>query len=483
MKIKILLNTSIFVIIFGISISSCQKEVLDITPQTKTTDSTILKKVLIWLDKKNKPNARSIDSSVGYIKQNLIGNELRIEKFNDKERLIIIPLKDDFKTLNVTTEKTFKNLVIIENEKGEYRRGNIIEIIPKDQKYNKVPENLISKVYNNKSNELNGTFSILTITNKFIYELGYNKNKLTYTKYLSKKPGKSGGRRNDNAGRTNQMCIDWYWVTTYYNADGSTTENWQYLYRTCNENDCYVEPAGRNIDKDKISYKVNCGGDDPGNPTTELLTLVSVDTLKINLYDTCLIKLVENITDIKLKNEISKLYQQTFIGYGDRVNLTVTEINTLFDENGSPKFSESLVIPSKYEWVVNINKSFTSYSSNEFMGFGILHELVHSFVFLYANKANVPLTDFDSHIIIFENWVNQIRDALIEIYSVNSSDATALALQGMDDILMKSITSDKINFKNKFNQFAIAKYGMNLYTAANIRIQYETGQKGSKCRK
>jgi len=40
-----------------------------------------------------------------------------------------------------------------------------------------------------------------------------------------------------NSSHRIDMCIDWYLVTTYHWADGSTTESWDYLGTTCDDCD------------------------------------------------------------------------------------------------------------------------------------------------------------------------------------------------------------------------------------------------------
>jgi hypothetical protein len=48
-------------------------------------------------------------------------------------------------------------------------------------------------------------------------------------------------------------CIDWYLVTTYYNADGSSESTWHYISTTCNCEQTRIAAGGR-------SYRLNCSG-------------------------------------------------------------------------------------------------------------------------------------------------------------------------------------------------------------------------------
>jgi len=91
------------------------------------------------------------------------------------------------------------------------------------------------------------------------------------------------------------------------------------------------------------------------------------------------------------------------------------------------------------------------------------------------------LTNEASHTIIFETWVNQMRDALVTMFNISNADATALALQGMDDILAEEDTNHEYHFVTKFNQFAIDHYGMSLMDAHQTAQLYINKSLGTSC--
>lgn len=450
----------IFFCLISYMMFSCKKENINSLSDISLKDSTTLKKVIAWLDKK-KINARSMDSSVDYLKQNLIGSELWAEKFNDRERLIIIPLKDAFKARNTSSQKSYKNLVLIENDKGEYRVGNVVEIIPQNQPFNKIPENLISQVYNNKGNNLNGIFSILTLSNSLVYELEYNKGKISSTKYLEQKNKKSTGKIYSSR-TTGEPCMNWYLVTTWYNPDGSTTKTEQFVGTT---GDC----AGEWQD-----MQPGDSGSGDGK-----ITLVTVDSVINNLDSSCFIQFVNQIGDARLKNEIAKLYQQTFVGYGSHFNIRYEQQSNLMF-NGQSVASYSFADPSNPNtWVIRLNTDWSSIGTQEAWGQAILHELIHGFIDQNNLDFISTTTWQQAHADMLNNWIIEIRDAMMEIYQMPQYDATAIAFQGLDDILKTRGVSP--TFKQNMVDWVFAHYNINLPDAEATVDQYFSGTKGTKC--
>lgn len=84
-------------------------------------------------------------------------------------------------------------------------------------------------------------------------------------------------------------------------------------------------------------------------------------------------------------------------------------------------------------------------------------------------------TNYMQHEYMFKNWVNASRDLLLSMFgnTLSVSDATGLALGGMNDVLQSNLNpSDASAFKSYFNTFAINNYGMTLFDAALIRVLY-----------
>jgi hypothetical protein len=244
-------NAFLLITLFGLIILSCKKE----SPRSEPnlTDSPTLKRVIDWLDiQKQKFKDKADQKTIATIEEDLMGSQLSTEILNDKEKLIIIPLKEEFKTINITNQLSFKSLVIREREDYGFTIGSIIEIIPKKQNYDKVPSNLISKIYNDQNNDLNGIFSALTLTNKSLYEKEFKDGKLASLSYLYKKKKNSRSGRESTSQKIND-CIDWYWVTY---VDGVIV-NEQYVFTTC---DGIVPCRTYRTFESNTVLRIECGG-------------------------------------------------------------------------------------------------------------------------------------------------------------------------------------------------------------------------------
>lgn len=448
---------------------SCQKQVSNSNLESQQ-DSTTSKKVVAWLDLQ-KDNIRDSagKTTVSNLKSNLVFSSLAIEQLNNEERLIIIALKPDFKTLNITSQKTLKSLVVIENLKGEFRLGNIIEVIPQKQILEKLPQNLISKVYNNKRNELNGIVSIMTLTNHFIYELEYKEGKLSATKYMASKKDKDPDE--NTTGKINS-CIAWYLVVTTYYSDGTRSESWTYLYTSCSD-DCQTT---RTIESSS-PFKLKCGGGNGGGDGDNSVELVTTDTIIKLLQNPCFVSVVNGISSAKFKNQIVQLFNETYVGNGHVANLKFIENTNLLNADGSPRAAKSSIEP--YTWVIQMNPNYGNAVSTEFWGSVVIHELVHSFITIYRSQ-NPPLNQFEQHEQIFQKWINQMTNFLYQCYNISTTDATALALGGLDEVLKEYVGNDPV-FKQKYENMALQKYNISLITAENIRNDYKAGTKGSTC--
>ncbi len=247
----------------GALLLSCMKE--NSKTESASPDFVKLHRVIAWLDEQKQqfkhPNNQN---ALTVLKENLICSQLSIETLNDKEKIIIIPLKKEFNTSNITTQSSLKNLVIIEREGHELIQGNIIEIISKNQRYDDLPTNLISKIYSNRDNELTGIFRILSLTNNFVFEKEYKDGRLFSTKYLSKKNENSQVGKGTTSLNT---CIDWYLVETTYYTDGSYFQTATYLFTTCG-NECQSTRTMNST----APFKLNCGGGGGSDEDDSLIT-------------------------------------------------------------------------------------------------------------------------------------------------------------------------------------------------------------------
>jgi hypothetical protein len=73
-----------------------------------------------------------------------------------------------------------------------------------------------------------------------------------------------------------------------------------------------------------------------------------------------------------------------------------------------------------------------------------------------------------------------MSDFMQQAFAMNENDAKALALGGLDDVLKEIVGNDYV-FKQKYENMAQTKYGIQLSAAQNIRNEYKDGTKGLTC--
>lgn len=206
---------------------------------------------------------------------------------------------------------------------------------------------------------------------------------------------------------------------------------------------------------------------------------VTVQNVTDNLKNPCLEAIKNKVTDANVKSFITDLFNKTYISYGNSMNVEFDEDATLKYANGNPQASQSTAIISQNLWKVTLNPNFAASSSQEFMAGALIHELVHSFIFVYQayNPANKDFSDPGTHAAMLQDWINRESSLLQSTYNMPSADATAVALEAISDILV----NDNLTPIAAMDKFVQDHYGTTISAAHGIASQYEDGQKGTRC--
>lgn len=438
-------------------------------------NSTLIKKAQDYLDMREKQYVDSGKINVALIKQNALYDNISVEQLNATEKLVIIPLKNSFKTRNNTQTTSFKNIVLIESAEHTFIKGDIVEFVPSNSSIVKMPANTISKAYNNKSIPSDGKVSILTLHNRNIIDLIYQNGKLK--NYNTVSPKQNGTVLNPY--KTNSVaisCIDWYWE---YYINGVLVGE-EYAFTTCSG--CDEEESYRPSSINSI----NCGGgggggggNNGGGGAGSYETLITIDTVAKILNDSCFIKTVNSITDARIKNKVLTMFAQTFTGFGGHTNIEFIEDATMVNSDGSPRASKSNV-GDPHQWVVSLNPNYSSTASNEFWVSVIIHEVEHGFISIYKAQ-NPPLTLEEQHEIMFTKLIDEMSALIMDMFpGMTQHDADALALGGLDQVLKEEVNGDYV-FIQKFNAYALSHYNISLQDAEDTRNSYKDGTKGTLC--
>lgn len=465
---KYLLFSGIFAAIFLISTFSCQKNI-ETAIVTKAPDSAVFKKIIAYLNARRELTGDEGKLKIDAIKTNLLFDELRLEKFNANENLIIIPLKENFKTRNNIQGKSYKNLVVIEDSKGNYRKGDIVEFIPKNNNLMVIPKDYFADVYNNKKGlTADGVISILTLSDRNIIDLTYNNGTLEKYRYTSPMIDGKLLYKNNIQQVVNQ-CINWYWQ---YYVNGLLVYE-EYAFTTCS-GDCQ-ETFGKwnGVNGGDGVFIISCGGG-AGGSSSGYQTVVTVDSVTSYLTQPCLIDALNAISDTTLKNQLTKLYQQTFVGIGKTHSLLISQVASTYNQFPG----QSHPYPgSTSTWEIQLNSGYNHLFTKELWGSIILHEMVHGFI--QKNDLDFsPTSQFsNSHEIMLQKWITQLQSALVESFNISENDAFALSIAGFDDILDETSPT----FKNALRNWVDQNFPINYDQAVTITDKYLNQTSGTIC--
>ena len=207
---------------------SCKKE-----QQVDTSEkvhSTI--NVFEWLDRqkstvKGGATTPHKDANIDLLKQNLQMDAEATIKRDEHNVFHLIPIKDEVKAKKHLDNNSALSLLLLTDNNGKIKWGQIVYFVPKDgRKRNEISKNIIDEIFHNKDMEDEGIFTFMSISGNLLYKLEYRDKKL-YSSAVPKEKNNSSTVNGAN------LCIDWYLVTTYHYADGSSYTTEEYLGTTC----------------------------------------------------------------------------------------------------------------------------------------------------------------------------------------------------------------------------------------------------------
>jgi hypothetical protein len=233
-------------------LASCNKEIVkDEMNQEEIAIDAATSKVHKWLDElKTTASANKLEI-IESIMNNINTTQIRFEKLNETEKLIVVPLKATFVSSVNKDKKQLNTLLLIENSAGTIRKGNIVQFTSLDGVVlDKLPPNTFYNFYNSDRSLTDGTYTFLNMSDKILYSMQYQNGKqIIYSQKQQASDLQNSGSillptNLSSANSNSSNCSDWYWVQTYYNADGTSYTTATFLYTICNNSDEYIEPEG-----------------------------------------------------------------------------------------------------------------------------------------------------------------------------------------------------------------------------------------------
>ena len=225
---KVIIQLCIITILFY----SCKK---DLT-YSEGNDLKIVS-INAWLTKQENSKQPNRSNNIEILKKYLRFSEMH-EDFDKRGSTLVIPIDTIFRTIGKMELGSILNLVALINKDGTIRDAFVAVYTPtKDQSISTLPKNTFNNIFHTAKDITDGKYRFLSPAGTRRYEVEYRNGYLYSEGRISKTSaavlvhGTAAITLNDV--KTNSVCIDWYLVTTYYYADGTSTQTSEYEGTTC----------------------------------------------------------------------------------------------------------------------------------------------------------------------------------------------------------------------------------------------------------
>jgi hypothetical protein len=161
-KVTTLLGTLLFILTI-VLFNSCKKQ----TTQDESggaSNSEMIMKVNSWLDQQKSKKQPNKAANIDLLKVNLDFSKLEIEKSDQQEQLLVIPINENFKTAKKIDKKLTPTLVLIVNSSGNIRKGNIVLYAPENEQLKSISSSTFYDIFNTATPQNNGRFQFLSVT-------------------------------------------------------------------------------------------------------------------------------------------------------------------------------------------------------------------------------------------------------------------------------------------------------------------------------
>lgn len=197
--------------------------------------SQTIDKINTWLDAQTSATDENKNDRLQALRDKLEFTGLRFEELNRGEKLIVVPVKAGLETLYNKGKHPATVLLLVQNAAGIIQKGEIIQYLSENGREGvDIPANTFYKFYHSEKLPIDGRFSFLNLTGRLLYEIGFKNGRVKSFGVVRSGTSTTAvnGPPQDPIGPA-PVCIDWYLVTTYYYADGTTEQTEDYLYTTC----------------------------------------------------------------------------------------------------------------------------------------------------------------------------------------------------------------------------------------------------------
>ena len=184
--------------------------------------------ILDWLKNQTDSVLDQKDTVIGKVIENLQFDKLYVEKFNEEENIIVVPLKQDYISIHTLQNKQLplEYLVLKEGNKGKIFWGSIIFFYPNDTLITSLPTNSFSAFYHCDPISVDGTFTQVSLEDIKQLEFDFLKG--------VKKQYRAWEGKTAVIVSSPTVCTEWDLVTTFYDESGEIIDEIStYLYTSC----------------------------------------------------------------------------------------------------------------------------------------------------------------------------------------------------------------------------------------------------------
>ena len=177
--------------------------------------------------------------SVELLRNNLDYLNMRLESSRKNEKILIIPLKEDFKSKKHLKRKVIANVILHINSYDNIKEASIVYFTPaKDLRNSIIPQNTFYNIFNAGANIEDGDFIFSKLTGELKYEISHKFRRLNYAQHKETGSSNQMNSRQMSSLKSYSIfdCVDVYLVTYYYDASTGNllyTER-EFLYRQGN---------------------------------------------------------------------------------------------------------------------------------------------------------------------------------------------------------------------------------------------------------
>lgn len=229
----------LYLLLFAIVVSAflfgCKKAAFDEPlagsqtnePEINAFSSRSASEIRDWLDDKKSEIGIDSNTTIDKVLYSMDDANAYTETFKDEE-FIIIPIEGTGSlSRNIRTDLNapLKFLLMVEDENGNLRKGNIALFYPSSAWTISLPQNFFKDFFESQAVSMDGTFALLSLDDVKQYEMDFENGK---PKEFRLWQGKL-----QPAQPTGPVCYDHYLTTIIYYSDGTTEIFEEYLYTQC----------------------------------------------------------------------------------------------------------------------------------------------------------------------------------------------------------------------------------------------------------